>query len=380
MNVYLRKRKNAKTYYCLLKWQENGKTKSKEVSTGIPIKGNNKRKAEKICEEIRAEYEIKYERNKVVVSEILFIDYLTDWLERNRHLWKPTTYYGYKKVINTHIIPYFDKQQVKLIDLTPQHIQRYYNYLLDNGLSPVTVKRHHANIRKALQEAMELNMVPYNVADRTKIPKPPKYHPIVYNSEQIKILLDVSKNTPLESAIRLAIYYGLRRGEVGGLTWSEIDLDNRLIHITKTKITTDREIFQYTTKTQSSHRTLPISDEIYDYLVVLKNKQEENRVYFGKSYIDTDFVCCWDNGEPIKVSYISHAFSDLLERNNLPHIRFHDLRHSCATLLLDNGIDLKIIQEYIGHSTISTTANFYLHPDIESKKKATDVISNLLSK
>ena len=379
MNAYLRKRDNAKTYYCLLRWQENGKRKTKEVSTGIPIKGNNRRKAEKKCEEIRREYELKYEINKIEITDILFTDYLLDWLEQNRYTWKPTTAYGYEIVIKNRIVPYFEDKRIKLVDITPKNLQEYYNSMLRSGLSPATVKRHHANIRKALQEAVEMNMIPYNIADRTKLPKNTKHQVTIYNKEQLEHLLRISIGTPIECAVRLAVYYGLRRGEIGGLTWKEVDLDNRLIHIANTKVTSNHEIFQASAKTASSCRTLPISDDVYNYLCNLKEKQQKNREYFGKTYIDTDFVCCWDNGEPLKVSYISHAFADLLKRNNLPHIRFHDLRHSCATLLLEQGIDLKIIQEYIGHSVISTTANLYLHPNLELKKKAVGVMDALFT-
>ena len=379
MKAYLSKRKKAKTYYCILKWQSSdGHWNMREVSTGISIKGNNKRKAEKKCDEIRREYEDKYERNKVNLSDILFTDYILDWFKQNKHLWKQTTTYGYDRVINRYIIPYFKDRNIRLIDLAPKDIQAYYSSLFDKGLSSTTVKRHHANIRKALQDAVELNMLPYNVADRTKLPKPVKYQASIYDEKQLMTLLKVSAGTPIESAVKLAICYGLRRGEIGGLLWSDIDLDGRTIHITHTKVTTSSEVFQDTTKTLSSRRTLPIDDVMYEYLTSLKERQDQNREFFGKAYIDAGFVCCWDNGEPLKVSYISHAFSDLLEENNLPHIRFHDLRHSCATLLLNQGIDLKIIQEYVGHSTISTTANLYLHPDIEAKKKAVNVMSNAL--
>lgn len=380
MKAYLSKRRNAKTYYCLLKWQSgDGRWNTKEVSTGIPIKGNNMRKAEKKCDEIRREYEDKYERNKVNVSDILFTDYLSDWFEQNKHLWKQTTIYGYDRVINRHIIPFFSDKNIRLIDLAPKDIQAYYSSLFDNGLSSATVKRHHANIRKALQDAVELNMIPYNIADRTKLPKPVKYHAAIYDEKQLMTLLKVSANTPIESAVRLAVFYGLRRGETGGLRWQCVDLENRLIHITHTKVTAGGEFFQDTTKTLSSRRTLPIDDDMYEYLTSLKERQNQNRAFLGDAYTETDFVCCWDNGEPLRVDYISHAFSELLKENNLPRIRFHDLRHSCATLLLNNGIDLKIIQEYVGHSTISTTANLYLHPDIEVKKKAVNVMSNALN-
>lgn len=378
MKAYLRTRKNAKCYYCLLKWQEDGKQKSKEVSTGVPIKGNNKRRAEKKCESIRQEYEKKYQTNKVDVYDILFIDYMKQWLESQKRLLKPSTYYGYDKVIHNHIIPFFKPKKLKLIDIAPKHIQDYYNYKLDLGLSASTIKRHHANIRKALEDALELNMIPFNVADRTKLPQVKKYQASTYNEKQISALLEASKDTPIESAILLCVYYGLRRGEVCGLRWSDVDFENRILHIANTRTTAGKEIFQDTAKTSSSNREFVINDEIYNYLKILRGKQAKNRLFIGGAYSDSGFICCWDNGEPLNVDYVSQAFSKLLKNNGLPHIRFHDLRHSCATNLLKNGVDLKIIQEYLGHSTAATTANFYLHPDLEEKRKATDILSNAL--
>lgn len=378
MKSYLRKRTSAKTYYCLLKWQENGKQKSKEVSTGIPVKGNNKRKAEKKCEEIRQQYEKMYETNKIDVSDTLFTDYLKEYLESQKRLLKPSTYYGYCMIMNNHIIPYFKPKKLKLIDVTPKHIQDYYNLMLDRGLSPATVKRHHANIRKSLQNAMELNMIPYNVADRTKLPKQRQYHANIYDEQQLMTLITKSKGTPLESVIMLCVYYGLRRGEVAGLTWEAVNLDERILYIKNTRITAKTEIFQDTAKTESSCRALPIENDMYNYLTALKQKQTENKKALGEAYHESGFVCCWEHGEPLKVSYISHAFSDLLKKNNLPHIRFHDIRHSTATTLLRSGVNLKVIQEMLGHSTMATTANFYLHPDIEEKRKAVNTMSNIL--
>ena len=215
-------------------------------------------------------------------------------------------------------------------------------------------------------------MIPYNVADRTKLPKQKQYHAKVYDKKLLMQLLDAVKDSTIESAVMITAYYGLRRGEVAGLMWSAIDFDTRLIHIDKTRVTAKGEVFQESTKTLSSCRVLPIEQEMYDYLTELKR-----RYFYGKDYCNEGFVCCFDNGTPLKVSYISHAFSTLLERNNLPYIRFHDLRHSIATILLSSGVSLKVIQEILGHSTLATTANFYLHPDIEEKSKAFNSVSDI---
>lgn len=380
MKAYLRTRESAQCYYCLLKWKENGAWKSRELSTGIPIDGNNKRRAQRRCEELRAEYEERYERCEISQSkDVLFADYMKQWLEGQRHILKASTYYGYSNIINKHINPYFTQLKVRIIDLTPMHIQNYYNNLLDNGISANTVKRHHANIRKALQNALELNLIPYNPADRTHLPPPKKFRPTIYDETLLAELIRVSKGTTLESVIMMCIQYGLRRGEVCGLRWDDVDMKNKILHISHTRTTAKGEVFQDTAKTQSSQRDFPISDKMYNYLQNLYAYQQRNKKEYGAAYCDGNFVCCWDDGQPLKVSYVSHAFSNLLNKNNLPHIRLHDLRHSTATSLLKHGIDLKIIQEYLGHSAIATTANTYLHPDLELKRGAVNIMSDILN-
>ena len=378
MKSYLRIKENSSFYRCALTWYEGGKLRRKEISTGNPIKGNNKRKAEQRCEEIRQEYEQKYEGlnlSSCLANEVTFDEYMESWLETEKRFIRETTYYGYKKVVTRHIVPYFKDKKILLIDLAPMHLQEYYNFKLDNGLSAATVRRHHANIRKALQDALSQNIIPYNAADRTKLPSAVKYHANTYNEQQIADLIKASTGTPLESTVILCIYYGLRRGEVCGLRWSDVDLDNRILHISNTRTTAKDEIFQNTTKTKSSNRELPINDVMFKYLTELKAKQNANKAFLGERYNTSDFVCCWDDGEPVKVTHISHMFTKLLADNNLPHIRLHDLRHSCATNLLKKGVDIKIIQEYLGHSTIVTPANFYLHPDMEQTKDAIERLS-----
>lgn len=131
-------------------------------------------------------------------------------------------------------------------------------------------------------------------------------------------------------------------------------------------------------KTLSSNRILPMDDEIYNYLKEHKKRQKNNCSLFGNMYTKNDFVCTWDDGRPFSPEYLSHTFKRILKKNSLPNIRFHDIRHSVATGLLNSGIDLKVIQEYLGHSTIGITANYYLHPDINEKSKALQQIGRLL--
>lgn len=223
-------------------------------------------------------------------------------------------------------------------------------------------------------------MVTCNMADRVKLPPMRKYHATIYDDAELKKLIDITKGTPIESAIMLTVYYGLRRGEVCGLKWADIDFARRVIHIRNTRTTAEGgEIFQTSTKNESSTRDLPIDDFVYDYLTKLKDKQDQDKIFLGSEYEDSGFLCRWDDGRELKVDYVSKTFQTLTQKAGMPKIRFHDLRHSTATNLLAKGVDLKIIQELLGHSSINTTANFYLHPDIEKKREAVSVMSAMLN-
>lgn len=284
MTVCLTKKKNGKSWYAKLQWKDtNGKWQSKCVSTGISVKGDNKRKALKRAEEISIEFEEERKKKEALAEpDILFVDYMERWLKTQERFIKPSTLYGYNRILETHIKPYFQKSKVKLCDLSAQDIQRYYNHLLDGGLSPASVKRHHSNIRKALQEALVNNMVDCNMADRVKLPPMRKYHATIYDDVELKQLIDITKGTPIESAIMLTVPYGLRRGEVCSLKWTDIDLARRVIHIRNTRTTAEGgEIYQASTKNESNTRDLPIDDFVYDYLTQLRDKQGRDKAFLG---------------------------------------------------------------------------------------------------
>ena len=164
-----------------------------------------------------------------------------------------------------------------------------------------------------------------------------------------------------------------------GLKWNAVDFTSGLIHIQYTVVEYQHIVEgKEQTKTKASYRTLPLSGEIADFLQQLKRSQQENREFFGSGYIENDFVCKRQTGEPFIPNYITIRFRKILANHDLPHIRFHDLRHSAASLLLANGFSLKEIQEYLGHGDISTTANIYSHLLFQSKQNMADRMGNLL--
>lgn len=219
--------------------------------------------------------EVKKE-NEQKQAKYLFDEYIEMWLESQKQYLKESTYYGYSRIIKKHIIPYFKPLKIELNELKVTDIQKYYGYLLEVGLNPNSIKRHHANIRKALQDAVNNDIILYNVADRARLPNAKKYHANIYNGEQLQELIRVVKGTAIESAVMLTVYFDLRRGEVCGLKWENVDFENNIIHIKNTRIAAREEIFQESTKNESSTRTLPMNEEIYTYLRKLKEQQKED--------------------------------------------------------------------------------------------------------
>ena len=358
-----------------------GKRKTKSISTGLPVKGN-KRKAEKMLDEARKSYEGDLLKAEKPTESILFTDFMREWLGMIKSSVEMSTYGSYSFIVEKRIIPYFEDKNILLTELTPTDIQRYYTHcLLAEHVSANTVIHRHANIHKALKYAFKVGLIPYNPADRVERPRKNSFSSGVYGDKELEDLFAAAKGTKLELAIILGAFYGLRRSEIVGLKWDAIDFEKKRFSIqytvTETNIGGKQTIVEKErTKTKSSRRTLPIVEPFERLLVELRASQDRNRKVCGKSYCTDylDFVYVDELGRRIKPGYITTAFPKLLAKSGLKRIRFHDLRHSCASLLYAHGVSLKDIQEWLGHSTISTTANIYTHLDYSSKEASANAI------
>ncbi len=314
--------------------------------------------------------------------QILFTDFLLEWLEMMKHNVEMTTYASYVVTIKSRIIPYFKEFKLTLKDITPKHIQDYYQYELnEKGLSANTVIHRHANIRKALQYAFKVGLINFNPADRIERPKTGKFVGSIYDAGELEALFAVVKNRPIELAVILGAFYGLRRSEIVGLKWNAIDFKKKTLTIkhTVTEVRVDGKaiiVEKDRTKTKSSHRTLPLVEPFEKLLLRLKAEQERDQKVCGKAYCREHLGYIYVNelGERIKPGYITQNFSLTLKNHGLKKIRFHDTRHSCASLLYANGVSLKEIQEWLGHSDISTTSNIYTHLDFSSKVASANAI------
>jgi integrase len=362
-----------------------GKRKTKSISTGLSAKGN-KRRAETMLLEARQNFDNGVSiGDKDASGNILFTDFMLEWLELMKNCVEITTYANYAMVIKSRIVPYFKQKGLTLSELTPKHIQDYYLYGLNvEKVSANTVIHRHANIRKALQYALRLGLIDFNPADRVERPKKSKYVATTYNEKELENLFSVVKGKRIEFAVTLGAFYGLRRSEIVGLKWDAIDFERKTLTIkhTVTEVMLDGRVTMIDkerTKTKSSHRTLPLVKPFEDILIRMKAEQESNRQVCGRMYCKDylDYIYVNELGELVKPNFITQNFGITLANNHLKKIRFHDLRHSCASLLYAHGVSLKEIQEWLGHSDISTTSNIYTHLDYSSKVTSANAILSI---
>ena len=381
-----------KGYYFLVfnMYNEYGKRKPEWHSTGLKV-DNNERKnnqirkqAEKMLNEelvrVNAENSFSNKMNTIAknskYSNMLFSDYMLEWLENIKPKVVQSTYIGYEQVVKGRLCPYFKSKKIKLIDLRPRDIQDFINYLYKQRLKGSTIAHYTSNMNTALIA----EIIPSNPMDRIESVKKEVYIPEFYTDDELIELIEVIKTQKLELPLTLGIIYGLRREEILGLTWNAIDFKNKSITIRKT---VGRGKYDGVTqflikdipKNKSSYRTLPMFDFIADLLKKYKEKYKLNEKIFGNTYITDykDFICLMDNGELVKPDYVDRTFSRILKENGFRHIRLHDLRHSCATLLLRNGVPLPEIQKWLGHSNIITTQR-YSHLDQNDKSIPANMI------
>lgn len=369
-------------YYIVLSYPDgSGKRKTKWLTTGLPVKGN-KKKAEKMLMEARKEF---VPECRPLREDMLFSDFMLQWLEIVKPTIAITTYSSYCNAVKSVIVPYFKARGVLLSKLRPTDIQTFYMDQLKR-VSANSVIHYHANIHRALKYAVKIDLLDSNPADKVERPKKNPFMGSFYDSSEVEKLFEAAKDTVLEVPVFLGAFYGLRRSEVLGLKWSAIDFQNNTITIKHTVTACNLDgkhvqVAQDTTKTKSSLRMLPLVPAFREKLLEVKAYQEECRRLCGRCYNKKylEYICVDEMGNLVSPHYLTTTFPKLLEKNGLRHIRFHDLRHSCASLLLANGVSMKQIQEWLGHSDFSTTANVYAHLDYNSKLSSADAMVNGLS-
>ena len=375
-------------YYAVINlYDENGKRRQKWINTNLPLRGNKK-----AAEAFLAEQITKYEAEEIVYSSITVADYFERWLAMIELEVRPNTYRNYCGNMQNHIIPYFRAMKIKLQDLTNEDLEAYYKSKLKKGsklksgeaLSPTTVKHHQQNISKALSDAVHDRLIKSNPASIVKMPKPEgrvrKFRPEFLSMKEVDRLLLLFTGSVVELPVRLCAFYGFRRSEVLGLKWDAIDFNRRTITIETTLQQGIGGNYEDETKTESSMRTLPMPQSIYDLLKHQRELQNERLKLMGDYYIESEYICTWPNGAVITPNYLSTAFHSVISKSTLPQVRLHDLRHSAATNLLELGFNVVQVAEWLGHESPNTTLKFYGHAVKSSKTEMADALEKVLEK
>ena len=288
-------------------------------------------------------------------------DYLTKWLsDYARASLTPRSYDRYESIIRVHLLPALGN--IPLTQLRVSHIQAHYTAILNTGLSPRTVRYHHTVLHKALVTAIKWGLVSRNVADGVDVPKVRAGDMQVWNEAELNTFLEAAKDTQYHALFYTALFTGMRRSELLALRWQDIDFIYGQIYVNRSMHHLKDGSYIFTTpKTVKSRRTIALPPSAFLVLQDYRSQKETEAKMLDVEIKDIDLVFCNLDGTPWRPNTISRAWSMLAARAGVKVIRLHDARHTHASLLLKQGIHPKVVQERLGHSTISITLDTYSH-------------------
>ncbi|MFB3167484.1 site-specific integrase [Neobacillus sp. 179-C4.2 HS] len=316
-------------------------------------------------------------------KDITFSEYLDYWFDNYA---KPNTAVrtleNYNYIITNHIKPSLGG--IKIAKLHPSHLQEYYSQKLVNGkldgqgLSAQSVKHHHRLIHKALKDAVKWQFLGRNIAQAVTPPKVKKVEMKIWDNIQVKTFLKAAKTSAYYPIYLTAIYTGMRRGEVLGIRWQDIDFDNNIIYIRQSLQEVKKLGLTFKEPKSGKSRSITITTLLTKELKKLHKQQLEFKLLFGKEYHDLDLVFAQKNGKPIQPTEMARDYRKVVDNSGLPYIRFHDLRHTHATLMLQQGVHPKVVSERLGHSTIGITMDTYTHVLPNMQKEAAHQFEQLI--
>jgi integrase len=302
---------------------------------------------------------ITYDAGKLTVEE-----HLRRWLSDSvRDTVRRRTYERYESIVRVHLIPTIGR--IKLKTLTPAHVRALYRAKLDAGLVPRSVLHIHRTLSKALKQATDDGLIPRNVAGLVKPPRPRREEISPLDSEQVRALFKTARGDRLEALYVLAVTTGLRRGELQGLKWEDLDLEAGTLQARRT-LSEPKGGWIFEAPKSGKGRSVRCPQRALEALRSHRTCQNEERLRVGPHWQDNGLVFPSGIGTPLLGGNLNRAFKAVLKRVGLSEIRFHDLRHTCATLLLRQGVNPKFVQELLGHADVSLTLNIYSHvlPDM----------------
>ena len=380
--------KNGKLYFVAsFKDPITQKRKVKWKTLGLP-EGTAKAVVDKAKRDAQSKFEDEYKRYLDGYDDprkYPLVDFLNEWLDTAHvHKIQQSTYNSYKGLIKK--IERFFGKKVTLADCRPKVIHKFYDSLRAEGDREQTILHYHNLLHKAFEYAIKQEIVDTNPMNRVERPQPKHFVGTSYSVDEVRTLIALAEDDELYIPIVFAVYCGMRRSEALGVSWKNVDFEKDIIHVCQKVIEVSEDgktkrIISGEMKTESSRRSFYMVPELKEILLRHKTKQERYRKQFGRSYSKEylDMVCVNPLGELTKPSYVTSHFPELLKKYGLRDIRFHDLRHTCASLLLSMDVNMKVIQKYLGHSNMSTTADIYSHLDVKATGEAGMKLGKLLS-
>lgn len=361
-------------YIRLTCYDREHKRKDKWVSTGLSGRGA-KQKATAMIDSLIDKY--SYLEKSDHPSKMA--DYIIMWKNLRQSEVAETTYDGYHTYIDRHLVPYFKDLNLDIQDITAGHIFDYVNYLSNDGgrkdnkiggQSITSIRKIISILRQVFDYAVLYGDIKINPALQVPMPKRTNLketRQVFLTAEDAQKMLDAFANEEIGPIVFVTLYYGLRKSEALGLRWQAVDFDNDTITINHTVVGGSRIIRKDSTKTYNSKRTYQLLPDVKALLLKLKAQQEDYKRRLGSGYHDNDYIFKNPNGVLYRPDSLTVSFKRALARHGLPQMRYHDLRHSTASILVDKGWDINDIKEWLGHADISTTANIYAH--ISHRKK-----------
>jgi integrase len=304
-------------------------------------------------------------------------EYLEQWLESAKPSWRPSTRRQFSRLVRQYITPGLGT--VRLKDLRPDQIQSFYTNQQEAGASVPTIRAIHTVLHRSLNQALKWGLITRNPASAVDKPKLKHREMSILDADQTRALLDVVKGERFEALYHMAVTTGLREGELLGLRWADLDWETRRLQVQrKLERVRGQGLVFSEPKSDTGRRSVVLGAVVLEKLKEHRERQEQQRLIAGKRWQEHNLIFPSTIGTPKDPRDLRRDFKALLQRAGLPDVRFHDLRHTAATLMLQKGVHPKVVQERLGHSTISLTLDTYSHVLPSLQEDAADKLDSLL--